>query len=221
MAGRRSTERSADLLGPIRPAPAGCCRADTRNTSLAVARATPPSLRYSHPRPLYGLMVRAPGRRPDAASGLRQRDVLAHRGDSRGSHHRGIPGNSAGDRYGRPAGRGRVRWGGRACQRQGAGVVVNAMPRLRCPPRHDHDHAVRTLASDRGSTGHVWITIWRRRGRSPGPDLLAAHPVNGIWAGNPGAGAARVPPGTSPGTAPPSGVFAQSSAGLVHSRLHS
>ena len=49
-------------------------------------------------------------------------------------------------------------------------------PRYRCPP---HSHcafgggglrprgAGWTLAGDRASTGHVWITIWRRYGRDP------------------------------------------------------
>ena len=33
--------------------------------------------------------------------------------------------------------------------------------------RHDRDDALRTLACDPASTGHVWITIWRRDGLNP------------------------------------------------------
>ena len=58
------------------------------------------------------------------------------------------------------------------------------MPRFRCRRRHDRDNAARTPACDRTSTGHVWITIWRRYGRDPLPDLLATQPANGICPGN-------------------------------------
>ena len=40
------------------------------------------------------------------------------------------------------------------------------------------------LASDCASTDHVWITVWRQHGLNPFRHLLAAHRINGIWAGN-------------------------------------
>ena len=58
------------------------------------------------------------------------------------------------------------------------------------------------------STGHVWITIWRRYERDPfrifSPPSLPTASVLVT-----GGGAARVSPGTSPGTAPRSGLYAQ------------
>ena len=63
------------------------------------------------------------------------------------------------------------------------------------------------LASDCSSTGHVWITVWRRLGLNPFRvfsrpiGLMASGLVTGAWP--PGS------PGTSPGIAPPSGHTAQ------------
>ena len=126
--------------------------------SLAVASDATPSLRYPAPGPRAPSPGWWPGRRGRLARPS-LRDVLARRGDPRG-----IPGNSAGDRR-RPAGRGRIRRGGRAGRRPGAGVLVTAMPRFRCRPRHRGDAA--EPGGNPSSTGHVWITIWRRYGRDP------------------------------------------------------
>ena len=72
IAGRGSAGRAADLSGPTRPVPvAGWCRRHA-NRSLATATATPrPRDTQPRPRALTGLVVRAPGRRPAAAPGLR------------------------------------------------------------------------------------------------------------------------------------------------------
>ena len=60
-------------------------------------------------------------------------------------------------------------------------------------PSHDCGDALRRLASDRASTGHMWITIWRRHGLSP--LRILSHPieftafglVTGVWPpGSPG-----------------------------------
>jgi len=70
MAGTGSAGRAADLSGPTRPVPvAGWCGRPA-NTSLAVARARPPSPRYTAPppAPLLGWWS---GRRPVVAPGLR------------------------------------------------------------------------------------------------------------------------------------------------------
>jgi hypothetical protein len=209
MAGRGSAGRAADLSGPTRPVPvAGWCRRHA-NTSLAMARAAPrPRGTQPRPRDLSGLVVREPGRRPVVTPGLRRRDVLARRGDPWGGHHREIPGNSAGHRGGWPAGRGPVRRGGLAGRRQGAGVLVTAMPRFPpCRRRYHRDDAAEP-GGNPSSTGHVWITIWCRYGRdlfrifSP-PSLPTASVLVT------GHGAARVSPRTSPGAAPRSGVYAQ------------
>ena len=101
-----------------------------------------------------------------------------------------FPGNSAGDR--RPAGRGRIRRGGRAGRRQGAGVLVTAMPRSRCRRRHHRDDAAEP-AGDRASTGHVWITIWRRYGRDPFRIFSQPSQPNGICPGNRGWGRQGLP----------------------------
>ena len=72
IAGRGPAGRSADLSGPARPVPvAGWCGRPA-NMSLVMARATPrPRDTQPHPRALTRLVVRAPGRRPAAAPGLR------------------------------------------------------------------------------------------------------------------------------------------------------
>lgn len=63
------------------------------------------------------------------------------------------------------------------------------------------------LASDCASTGHVWITVWRRDGLNPVRifslpiESMASGLVTGAWP--PGS------PGMSPGIAPPSGHIAQ------------
>ena len=63
------------------------------------------------------------------------------------------------------------------------------------------------LASDCASTGHVWITVWRRDGLNPFRifslpiESMASGLVTGAWP--PGS------PGMSPGIAPPSGHIAQ------------
>ncbi len=63
------------------------------------------------------------------------------------------------------------------------------------------------LASDCTSTGHVWITVWRRHGLNPFRifslpiESMAFGLVTGAWP--PGS------PGMSPGIAPPSGHIAQ------------
>ncbi len=63
------------------------------------------------------------------------------------------------------------------------------------------------LASDWASTGHVWITVWRRHGLNPFRifslpiESTASGLVSGAWP--PGS------PGMSPGIAPPSGHTAQ------------
>ncbi len=64
-----------------------------------------------------------------------------------------------------------------------------------------------TRAPRYASTGHVWITVWRRHGLNPFPlfsqlvGSLASGLVTGAWP--PG------PPGMFPGIAPPSGRIAQ------------
>jgi hypothetical protein len=152
--------------------------------SLAVARAAPPCPRYTAPppRPSPGWWSGSRGRRPVVTPGLRRRDVLARRGDPRDGHHREIPGNSAGHRGGWPAGRGPVRRGGLAGRRQGAGVLVTAMPRSRCR----RATAATTPAGDRASTGHVGITIWRRYGCDPFRMFSQPSQPNGICPGNRG-----------------------------------
>ena len=172
--------------------------------SLAMAAATPRPRDTQPPSPRpYWAGGPAPGRRPAVAPGLR--DVLARRGDPPGGHHRGVPGRSAGDR--RPAARGRIPQGGRAGRRQGAGVLVTAMPRFRCRRRCHRDDAAEP-GGNPSSTGHVWITIWRRYGRDPfrifSPPSLPTASVLVT-----GGGAARVSLGTSPGTTPRSGLYAQ------------
>ena len=70
------------------------------------------------------------------------------------------------------------------------------------------DDALRTLAPDRASTGHVWITIWRRHGLNP--FRIFWQPIESAASGLvTGGGAASVSPGVSPGLAPPSGRIAQ------------
>jgi hypothetical protein len=84
-------------------------------------------------------------------------------------------------------------------------VAEVAVLRCRC---HDRDDALRTLAPDRASTGHVWITIWRRHGLNP--FRIFWQPIESTASGLvTGGGAARVSPGVSPGLAPPSGRIAQ------------
>lgn len=81
------------------------------------------------------------------------------------------------------------------------------MPRFRCRRRCHRDDAAEP-GGNPSSTGHVWITIWRRYGRDPfrifSPPSLPTASVLVT-----GGGAARVSPRTSPGTAPRSGVCAQ------------
>ncbi len=193
---------------PICPARSGPSRQQgwssrRTNTSLAVASDTarpsgtqPPAL-----APPHWAGGPAAGRRPVVAPGLSERDVLAAEVTS----GKAIIGNS---RQQRRVSRPRASSTGGLAGRQGAGVVVNAMPRFRCRRRHGRDDTGRTPACDSASTGHVWITIWHRYGRDPFPDVLAAQPANSISPGN-GGGAARVSPGMSAGTGQPSGVLAQ------------
>jgi hypothetical protein len=47
------------------------------------------------------------------------------------------------------------------------------------------------LASDCTSTGHVWITVWRRHGLNPFRIFSLPIDINGVWAGDWGV-AARV-----------------------------
>ena len=129
-----------------------------------------PSPRYTAPLPRHH-WAGGPGAGTPAGRGARPslRDVLARRGDLRGGHHRGIPGMAPGSPS---CGRGRIRRGGRAGRRQGAGVLVTAMPRFRCRRRHHRGDAAEPRGNP-SSTGHMWITIWRRYRRDPLPALLA------------------------------------------------
>jgi hypothetical protein len=168
---------------PARPVPvAGWCSRPA-NMSLAVARATPrPRDTQPHPRALTRLVVRAPGRRPAAAPGLRSGMFLPAE-VTRGAVITGEFRARRRDR--RPAAHGRLRRGGRAGRRHGAGVLVTAMQRFR--RRHCGDAA--EPAGNPSSTGHVWITIWRRYGCDPfrifsPPSLPTASVLaNRGWAG--------------------------------------
>ena len=131
-----------------------------------MARPRPSGTQPQPSRPLTGLVIRAPGRRPVVAPGLRQRDVLARRGDPRGTHHREFvaiaPGIAAASLPAAGQFDGRARWPAPRCRR-----CRQSHAALSVPPGHGRDNALRTSACDRASTGHVWITIWRRYGREP------------------------------------------------------
>ena len=175
--GRRSA-------GPTRPEPVkGWCRRPAKHQP-GRDQGQAPSPRYTAPGP------RAPslgwwsggGAPTGRGAGLRERDVLAAEVTS----GKAIIGNSRQyRRASRPrACRPRASSTGGLAGRQGAGVVVNAMPRFRCRRRHGRDDAGRTPACDRASTDHVWITIWCRHGCGRLPDLPAAHQATRICAGN-------------------------------------
>jgi hypothetical protein len=188
---------------PARPVPvAGRCRWHA-NMRLVMARATPrPRDTQPRPRALTRLVVRAPGRRPAAAPGLRSVMFLPAE-VTRGAVITGEFRARRRDR--RPAAHGRLRRGGRAGRRHGAGVLVAAMPRLRCGRRRHRGDAAEP-GGNPSSTGHVWITIWRRSGRdrfrifsSPGLPTASVLVTGG--------GAVRVCPGARPLAR--SGVYAQ------------
>jgi hypothetical protein len=215
IAGRGPADRAADLSGPARPVPvAGWCGRPA-NMSLVMARATPrPRDTQPHPRALTRLVVRAPGRRPAAAPGLRSGMFLPAE-VTRGAVITGEFRARRRDR--RPAAHGRLRRGGRAGRRHGAGVLVTAMPRFRCGRRHHRGDAAEP-GGNPSSTGHVWITIWRRSGRdrfrifSPTSLPTASVLVTG-------GGAVRVCPGHVRWHDP--AYMHSSSTRLVHSPLHS
>ena len=177
-----------------------------------------PAVHSPGPATLSGLVIRAPGASAGrGAPGLRQRDVLARRGDSRGGHHRKFPGIAAGIAVPRAAG-----------EFDGAGglaaakVPVSSSQPCRAPG--DGGAATvttpRTLAGDRASTGHVWITIWRRYGRDPFRTFSQPSQPNGICPGNRGWGrqgfrARPLAPHRHPA------YLHGSSTSLVHSPLHS
>ena len=66
------------------------------------------------------------------------------------------------------------------------------MPRFRCRRRHHRGDAPEP-GGNPSSTGHVWITIWRRYGRDPFRIFLATQPANGICPGNRGCGRQGLP----------------------------
>ena len=144
-------------------------------------RPRPPRYAAPPPRALTRLVVRAPGGRPVAAPGLRSGMFLpaeVTRGAVITGEFRALaPGHR------RPAAHGRPR---------------TAMPRFRCRRRHHRGDAAEP-GGNPSSTGHVWITIWRRYGRDPfrifSPPSLPTASVLVT-----GGGAARVSPGTSAGT---------------------
>ena len=133
------------------------------------------------PRPSPGWWSGRRGRRPVVAPGLRQRDVLTRRGDPRGGHHREIPGNR---RRASPSREPRANSTGRGLA--AAKVPVSSSQPCRAPGDGGAASAAtpRTLAGDRASTGHMWITIWRRYGRDPFRTFSQPSQPNGICAGN-------------------------------------
>ena len=174
-----------------------------------------PSPRYAAPPPRPH-EAGGPGAGTPAGRGARPslRDVLARRGYPRGGHHREF---RARRRDRRPAAHRRLRRGGRAGRRHGAGVLVTAMPRFRCGRRHHRGDAAEP-GGNPSSTGHVWITIWRRSGRdrfrifSPTSLPTASVLVTG-------GGVVRVCPGHVRWHDP--AYMHSSSTRLVHSLLHS
>jgi len=63
---------------------------------------------------------------------------------------------------------------GGAGRRQGAGVLVTVMPRFQCRRRCHRGDAAEP-GGNLSSTGHVWITIWRRYGRDPFRRICTVH----------------------------------------------
>ena len=126
-------------------------------------------------------------------------------------------GHSAGDRRLRAAGE--FDGGGRAGRSQGAGVLVTAMPRFRCRRRCHRDDASEP-GGNPSSTGHVWVTIWRRYGRDPlrifSPPSLPTASVLVT-----GGGAARVSRARPLAPHRDPAYMHSSSTSLVHSPLHS
>ena len=119
-----------------------------------------PAVHKPCPRAPLGWWSERRGRRPAAAPGLRSGMFLPAE-VTRGAVITGEFRARRRDR--RPAAHGRLRRGGRAGRRHGAGVLVTAMPRFRCGRRYHRGDAAEP-GGNPSSTGHVWITIWRRSG---------------------------------------------------------
>ncbi len=207
--GRRSTRPGPARTGsrPVSPA---------REYAPGHGQGHAPSPRYAAPPPRPH-EAGGPGAGTPAGRGARPslRDVLARRGDPRGGHHRGVPGTAPGSPSCGPraTSTGRVGW-------SAATVPVSSsqpMPRFRCGRRRHRGDAAEP-GGNPSSTGHVWITIWRRSGRdrfrifsSPGLPTASVLVTGG--------GAVRVCPGHVRWHDP--AYMHSSSTRLVHSPLHS
>ena len=157
---------------------------------LAVARAMPPSPRYTSPAlaPLTGLVVRAELDPRPYQRGIAVLRAAGEFGGAGGLAGAKVPVSSS-----------------QPCRAfVAAGAATAATPRSRAVTRHPQVH--------------VWITIWRRHGRDPfrifSPPSLPTASVLVT-----GGGATRVSPRTSLAPHPDPAYMHSSSTSLVHSPL--